>query len=332
MKIMVINKDDIKSMFSMTDAIQADKDAMATWSQGKSIVPLRITFPVDKYEGVSQYMPAFDAGADAVGVKIVATYPKNIDKGIPTIPSLVVMVDAETGCPSALIDGTYLTRVRTGALSGAATDVLAVKDCKKFAMFGTGGQAESQLEAVLTVRPMIEEVYVFDLNFDRAKDFAQRMAKELGDKFKAKILPASSPEEAVRDADVITTVTTSPKPVFDGKLIKKGAHINAVGSYRPTTREIDETTVMRASKIYVDTRDGVLNEAGDLMIPIKEGKLDKDSVMELGEAIIGKVPNRTTEDEITLFKTVGFGGLDVVTGKRIVDCAKKIGHGNYIEL
>ena len=332
MKLLVLTQADIRRVFSMADAIQADKDAMATWSKGESIVPLRTTFKVEKYGGTNQYMPAYDAGADAMGVKIVSTFPGNVEKGLPTIPSLVVMVDAATGQPQALLDGTFLTRFRTGALSGAATDLLARQDSRVAGMFGYGGQAECQAEAVLTARPQLEEYRVYGRNRARLEAFVAKMTETFAGKFAARFVAAASPEETVRDADVLTLVTTASQPVLDGAWLKPGVHINAVGSYQPHTREIDDTTVQRADRIYVDTRDGCLHEAGDLILPIQSGKLNPDTVAELGELILGKVPGRQSPQEITLFKTVGFGGLDVVNGKRIVDCALAQGGVASIEL
>lgn len=332
MKILVLSQADIRRVFSMRDAIQADKDAMATWSRGESIVPLRITFPIEKYGGTNQYMPAYDAGADAVGLKIVSTFPGNVEKGLPTIPSLVVMVDAATGQPQALLDGTFLTRFRTGALSGAATDLLAREDSKIAGMFGYGGQAECQIEAVLTARPDIEEFRIYGRNRERLEAFVAEMTAIFADKFRTRFVAAESPEATTRDADVLVLVTTASEPIIQASWLKKGVHINAVGSYQPHTREVDEATVLAADRIYVDTRDGCLHEAGDLIIPINEGKLNPNTVAELGELVIGKVPGRQSPDEITLFKTVGFGGLDVVNGKRIVDCALTQGGVTSIEL
>ncbi len=321
MKILVLREKDIRNVFSMKDAIQADKDAMGAWTAQQSIVPLRISLPLDNYNGASQYMPALDLKEEAVGIKIVAFYPDNPKKGLVTTPSMVVMVDASSGYPQAILDGTFLTRLRTGAISGAATDLLAKKDCGKFVLFGTGGQAATQLEAVLTARPMIEQVEVVDLDPDRQKAFCENMTEALSGRFKAKISCASSPEKAVGDADVITTVTPSPKPVLNGEWLPKGVHINGVGFSSQTGREIDEGTVVRADKIFVDTFDGVLNEVGDIKIPVEENKIPREKVNELGEFINGTTTGRETDDQITLFKTVGFGGLDVVTGKRIVQRA-----------
>jgi ornithine cyclodeaminase len=321
----------MKKVFSMKDAIQADKDALKLYSLGKSNVPLRVNLDVPEYEGQSLYMPGYAAEANALGVKIVSVYPKNIEKGLTSVPATMVLVNNETGEVCSLMDGTYLTRVRTGAVSGAATDVLARKDSRIFALFGTGGQAETQLEAVLTVRP-IEEVRVFDISAERAADFAKRMTESLGSRFGAKIAPAKSSDEAVDGADVITSVTTTTTPTFNGKLVKKGAHINGVGAYTPAMQEIDEYIIVNADKVYVDTRDGVLNEAGDFIIPIKKGTYSADRLTgELGEAIAGKVPGRVTDEEITLFKTTGSAVLDVVTARRIYECALREGIGSVIE-
>jgi len=327
MEILVLKQEDMQKVFRMEDAIQADKDALALYSSGGSNIPLRVNLDVPEHEGQSLYMPGYAAGANALGVKIVSVYPHNIEKGLTSVPATMVLVNNETGEVCSLMDGTYLTRVRTGAVSGAATDILARKDARIFALFGTGGQAETQLEAVLTVRP-IQEVRVFDIVHERAEAFAQRMTDRYAGKFSATITAAASSEEAIKDADIITCVTTSRQPVFDGKLVKKGAHINGVGAYTPDMQEIDEYSIIHADKVYVDTRNGVLNEAGDLIKPIQRGVYSADRVTgELGEVINGKVPGRSSDAELTVFKTTGSAVLDIVTARRIYDAAlqQKIG-------
>ncbi|MCQ1531375.1 ornithine cyclodeaminase family protein [Lutispora thermophila] len=329
--MVVLNQDDIKNVFSMEDAIQADKDALKLYSLGKSAVPLRVNLDVPEHEGHSLYMPGYSADANALGVKIVSVYPKNIEKGLNSVPATMVLLNSETGEVCSLMDGTYLTRVRTGAVSGAAADVLARKDSKVFAMFGTGGQAETQLEAILTVRP-IKIVKVFGISIERAERFAERMTAKFGEKFGVEIFAAKSSDEAIADADIITSVTTSKKPVFDGRLVKKGCHINGVGSYTPEMHEIDEYTITHADKVYVDTRNGVLNESGDLIIPIKNGTFSADRITgELGEVIAGKAPARISDDEITVFKTTGSAVLDIVNAQRIYENALKKGMGSIIE-
>ncbi|MDF2655256.1 MAG: ocd [Bacillota bacterium] len=331
MKIIVLNQSEISRVFTMKDAIQADKDALKLYSLGKSNVPLRYNLDVPQHEGQSLYMPGYVADANALGIKIVSVFPKNIEKGLTSVPATMVLVNSETGEVCSLIDGTYLTRLRTGAVSGAATDVLARKDSRIFALFGTGGQAESQLEAVLTVRP-VELVKVFDISPERAKDFAERMTELFGEKFNVTITAAGSAEEAVKDADIITCVTTSSRPVFDGRLVKKGCHINGVGSYTPAMNEIDEYLITHADKVYVDTRNGVLNESGDLIVPIQNGTYRADMLTgELGEVLAGKADGRQSDDEITVFKTTGTAVMDVVTGQRIYEAALEKGAGSIIE-
>lgn len=330
-KILLLNEQDMKKVFTMEDAIKADKDALKFYSKGETCIPLRTNLAVPEHNGQSLYMPGYVAGANALGIKIISVYPDNINKGIPTVPAFMVLVDNKTGQVCAAMDGTYLTKVRTGALAGAATDILARKDSEIYALIGTGGQAETHLEAVLTVRN-IKEVRVYSRNRERVERFVERMRELYSERFKVNIVAATSSDEAVKDADIITCVTTSKEPVFDGKLIKKGVHINGMGSYTPDMQELDEYVVLNSDKIYVDTLDGVLNESGDFIIPMKENKFsEKDITGELGEVIIGKAPGREREDEITLFKSVGSGVFDLVTARRIYEKAIGMGIGQMVE-
>jgi len=331
MKITILNESDMRNVFTMSDAIKADKDALELYSLGKSVVPLRINIDVPEYSGQSLYMAGYAPDAGALGVKIVSVYPKNIEKGLTSVPATMVLVNQETGEVCAMLDGTYLTRIRTGAVSGAATDILARKNSRSFALFGTGGQAATQLEAVLTARPAIEEVRVFDISTERADDFAEKMTALFAGKFAARIHSAATSDEAVSGADIITTVTTSKKAVFDGTLVKKGAHLNCVGSYTPEMQELDERVLCRADIVTVDTRDGVFNESGDFIIPKQKGIFCYDKVAELGEVIMGRTPGRGSDDQITIFETVGSGVLDVVTAQRIYEKASSAGIGKIVE-
>lgn len=330
MKILMLKEKEMREVLGMAEAVQADKDALELYSAGKCNIPLRTNLNVPEYEGQSLYMQGYVPDANALGVKIVSVYPKNIEKGITSVPATMVVVDSETGFVSAIMDGTYLTRLRTGAVSGAATDLLARKDSKVFALFGTGGQAETQLEAVLTVRP-VETVKVFDISKERAEEFAKRMTDLFGEKFNVTIKAAESADEAVADADIITTVTTSKKAVFNGKLVKKGAHINGVGSYTPLMAEVDEYIIVNADKTYCDTKDALV-ESGDFTQPVEKGVFSLDKVTgELGELILGKIPGRTSDYEITFFETTGNAVLDIVTAQRIYEAAIKKGIGSFLE-
>ena len=330
-EILILKESDISSMITMRDIIEADKEALSIYSSHKSNIPLRSNLNVPEYNGQCLFMNGYAAPAKALGVKIVSVYPENINKNLTSVPATMVLVDAETGVVNSLIDGTYLTRLRTGAISGLATEILSRKDSKIFALFGTGGQAVTQLEAVLTVRN-IEEVRVFDVFKERAKDFAKKMSDKFGKKFNVKIIAAESSDAAIDNADIITTVTTSKKPVFDANKVKKNVHINGVGSYTPEMVEIPGDILVKANKIYVDTRDGAINESGDLITPIKDGLITIEKINgELGEVINGLIKGRESDDEMTFFKTTGSAVLDLVAAQKIYEKAKAKGVGQIVE-
>lgn len=330
MKLLLLSQKDMENVFSMKDAIQADKEALASYSKGSCNIPLRANLDIKKQTGQSLYMMGYEETSEALGVKIVSVYPKNIEKGLNSVPATMVLLNNETGEVCALLDGTYLTRVRTGAVSGLATDILSRKDSSVFAMFGTGGQAREQLLAVLTVRN-IKTVYIYDINEERKKEFVVRMSQEFSKKFNVEIIAADSSDHAVENADIITTVTTSSKPVFDGKKVKQGAHINGVGSYTPSMQEIDEYIISKADKIYVDTRNGALNETGDLIIPMNNKKITESNITgELGEVINGTIAGRKSDLEITVFETTGSAIMDLVTAKKIYLKALENNAGNTV--
>ena len=331
-EILILKESDISSMITMSDIIEADKEALSIYSSHKSNIPLRSNLDIPEYKGQCLFMNGYAAPAKALGVKIVSVYPENINKNLTSVPATMVLVDAETGVVNSLIDGTYLTRLRTGAISGLATDILSRKDSKILALFGTGGQAVTQLEAVLTVRK-IEEVRVFDIFQDRAKEFAKKMSEKFSKKFNVRIIAAESSDKAIENADIITTVTTSKKPVFDANKVKKNVHINGVGSYTPDMQEIPEDILVKANKIYVDTRDGAINESGDLITPIKKGLIKKEKINgELGEVINGQNKGRENDDEMTFFKTTGSAVLDLVAAQKIYEMAKTKGVGQMVDL
>lgn len=332
-EILVLKESDISPIISMSDIISADREALSIYSNHQSNIPLRTNINVPEYNGQCLFMNGYAAPAKALGVKIVSVYPDNINKNLTSVPATMVLVNAETGIVNALIDGTYLTRLRTGAISGLATEILSRKDSKILALFGTGGQAITQLEAILTVRK-IELVKVFDIVYERADEFAKKMTVLYSKKYNnVKIIAVKSSDEAVENADIITTVTTSKKPVFKIDKIKSNVHINGVGSYTPDMCEVPEEVVVKANKIYVDTRDGAINESGDLIGPIKKGLINIEKINgELGEVINGKIKGRENDDEMTFFKTTGSAVLDLVAAQKIYELAKKNNIGKIIDL
>lgn len=332
MEILILREEDILKAVDIKDIIEADKEALKNYSDGGSDIPLRTVIDVDKdSSSTAIFMPGFIKDKNALGMKIIDIYPDNIEKGLVTSPSTMILIDNDNGFVKAILDGTILTRLRTGAVSGAATEVLANEDARSFLLIGTGGQAGTQLEAVLAVRD-IEEAYVFDVNYERAEVFAKEMNEKLKG-YGAKILAIKELDEVLGDVDIITTVTTSKKPVFDGNKVKKGVHVNSVGSYTPDMQETPPELLVRAGKIFTDTKEGVIEEAGDVIIPMNEGKISKEKVAhELGDLLLGREVGRESKEEITWFKTVGFAGLDLVAGEKIYQLAKDKGIGTKIEM
>lgn len=329
--MLILTKQHIEQVFTMKDAIEADKEALRLYTEGKCEVPLRVNIDIPKQQGQSLFMPAYVEGLDATGVKIVSVFPNNIKQGKPSVPAQMILLDGKTGEVCAIMDGTYLTQLRTGAVQGAATDILAREDSKIAVLFGTGGQASAQLEAMLNVRDL-EEVRVFDLDYERAKSFAAQMQQQFAS-FKTRIVAVEDGDAAIVDADIITAVTTSKRPVFNGNLVKKGTHINGVGAYTPQMQELPEIIVQRADKVVFDTTEGVLAEAGDVIIPMDKGIVSKqDFAGELGQVILGQAKGRENDEEITLFKTVGTAVLDVVTAQLIYEKAMQHGVGQQVEI
>lgn len=326
--MLLLNADDIRKVFTMEDAIKSDEEAFVMQAKQTTEVPVRINFEVKK-NGITSFMPALIKDFPAAGIKIVSTYPDNAKKGMPAVTATTLLTDPETGVVNAILDGTELTRMRTGAVSGLATKLLANKDAKTAALFGTGGQAMSQLEALLTVRKL-SEVRIYDSNREWTASFIGR-ASALAERFNVRLVAAVSSDEAVDCADIITTVTTSTDPVFDGHRIKKGTHINAVGVFMPHKRELDEFTVTNADRIFVDNMEAIMTEAGEFLIPISEGKFSKESINgELGDLILGRVEGRTDPRQITIMKTVGFATLDIVIAFNVYKKAVAAGVGRSI--
>jgi ornithine cyclodeaminase len=328
--MLIISAAEVRELLPMKEAIEADKKSFLLHSSGETELPVRPGFTMPG-KGSVLFMPAYVKGdVNRVGIKIVSVFPGNSAKGVPVVPAQVLLVDSDTGEVCALINGVEVTRIRTGAISGAATDILARKDSARAALFGTGGQAASQLEALLCARP-IKEVRVFDSLVERIAPFVEKNL-QLAEKYGARLVPAKSSDEAIDGADVVTTVTTSANPVFDGKRVAPGTHVNGVGSFVPDMRELDEHLLSRA-RVFVDNSEAVLAEAGDFLIPAASGAYRLDEIAgEIGDVLAGKLKGRTSNDEITVLKTVGYAVLDVVAAARIYENAIKRGIGREIEI
>jgi alanine dehydrogenase len=327
MKLRILSNQDIRRALPMHQAIETMKRAFAQLSTGQADVPLRAVLDVPRHNGVTLVMPGYLATDDQMAVKVVSVFNDNPTTGLPLIHALVVVVDATTGAPAAVLDGTYLTALRTGAASGAATDLLARQDACTAAIFGAGVQGRTQLEAVCTARP-IKEAWIYDLATERADAYAAEMSGRLS----ISVRVAKSPVEAVRRADVICTATTASKPVFQDEHVRPGTHINAVGAYTPQMQEIPPETVLRA-KVVIDHRESSMAEAGDLLIPLGQGLMTEGHVYaELGEIVAGTKPGRMSPEEITFFKSVGVAVQDVAAAGAALAAAQRLGLGTEVAL
>ena len=310
--MVTLDKNQIKSLITMSEAIVAMKTAFAQLSNKEAIVPERLSMDVPGKNATSLVMSAYSLNNPYYIVKVVSVNFSNPPKGLPLIHSSVQVFDASNGSMVANLDGESVTAIRTGAASGLATDMLAKEDAKVGAVFGTGVQARTQVEAISSVKNL-ERIFVFSSAKESAELFCNFIFEKYG--IEANI----GKKDQLKEADVICTATPSEKPLFEHRDLGPGVHINAIGSFKPHMREIDTTTVIN-SKVIVDKRESCKREAGDLIIPAEEGEWSFNLVYgELGQVILGELPGRETDDEITLFKSVGNAIQDLALANLIME-------------
>ncbi|MEM1583963.1 MAG: hypothetical protein QXF28_02000 [Nitrososphaerota archaeon] len=303
--MLYLSERDVERILTMKEVINALEEAFRSLARGNVVLPLRVRVRSPTYDGDILSMPCLIEEFNLYTNKIVSVYSKNVEIGLPTIHALIVAVDAVRGVPIGVIEAGYLTALRTGAISGVATKYLSRKDAEVLAIIGCGFQARTQAAGVKEVRK-IKKIYSYDIVADRAEKFAEEMSRKLG----VEVEVVNSAREAVEKADIICTATTSSTPVVRREWLKPGVHMNAIGAYTPDMREIDTETIVNA-KVVVDMREAALSEAGDIIIPIREGRYSEDKIYaELGEIVSGAKPGRTSEEEITVFKSVGLALQD----------------------
>lgn len=327
MKILVINQTEVTQLLPMPACIALMRTALQALARGEAILPLRPVMRLPEKGGALALMPAYLGSIDAMGVKIISIYPGNLGTAYDSHPGMVLLFDAQHGQPLAMMDAGEITAVRTAAVSAAATDALARQDASVLAIMGSGVQASTHLEAILAVRP-VRQVRVWSRSADNARRFVERAVQ----KFDCDIIAASSAKQAVEGADIVCTVTSSAQPVVLGEWLSAGAHVNAVGSSTPNARELDTTAVVRA-RLFVDRRESALNEAGDFLIPVSEGVIDEGHIVgELGDLFLGRITGRESDEQITLFKSLGLAVEDVAAAHHIYHQALEQGIGTWVEL
>lgn len=307
---LLLSRNDVQALLTMPDCIGIVEEAFRQHALGNVIMPQRTAIRIPALHGLQLGMPAYIGGdVGALALKVVTVYPDNPSAfGLPTTIGVLLLNDARTGAPLAIMDAGFLTGMRTGAVSGVATRHLARADAKRVGVFGGGIMARMQLAAVCAVRP-VEEVRVYDVDAGRAEAWARDMRASLG----VDVRCAAQPREAVEGMDIVVAASSATQPVFDGAWLAPGQHINGIGSHAPAARELDSETVRR-SKVFPDHTDACLAEAGDFLIPLGEGAITAEHFRaSLGEVVAGLKPGRESDEEITLFKSVGLALQDVAT-------------------
>jgi ornithine cyclodeaminase/alanine dehydrogenase-like protein (mu-crystallin family) len=324
-RILILDADEVAKACPMADCIDAMADVFALDSRGKVDSPLRSRLAARSGDVLVMPSLAERAAAEA-SVKVVSVFPNN-KKGVPSINAVTILLDGETGEPRGMLSGGVLTAIRSGAVSGLSCRYLARKDSVTLGIVGAGGMAYQQVSGVAAALPSIRKVRIFSMDGAGSKALANKSVDSLG--LEAQVV--ETVDECVR-SDVLVTATTSKTPVFKGTDIRDGTHVIAMGSYRPEAREVDSEFVSRAS-IFVDSREAVLEEAGDLLIPIKEGRVSESAIRaEMAELVSGRKSGRASESEVTFFKCVGLASEDNAAGWLAYRRAQKEGIGKWSEL
>ena len=327
MKILVLSHDQTVHLLPMTECIEIMSEALSALARGEVVQPLRTILKPSAVKGVLAMMPAFRAGDKPMfGLKAICVFPGNAAIGKDAHQGGVLLFSGETGEPLAMVNASAITSIRTAAVSAVATRRLARADASDLAIIGAGVQARSHLEAMASVRS-IARARIASSRFEHARQFAS----ELQTRFAFPIKAVETGEAAVRGANLIVTATTSREPVIRREWISPGAHINAIGTYSPSAREID-TATMAASSLFVDRRESALNEAGDYLIAAKEGAIGPEHIRgELGEVLISARLGRTSPDEITIFKSLGLAIEDLAAAAHAYQKAQQQSVGSLVE-
>jgi ornithine cyclodeaminase/alanine dehydrogenase len=328
MKTRLLTRKDIQGFLTMATCIEAVEGAFADLAKGNAIMPQRTPIKPEGKGGVALFMPAYIPSSGALGAKVVTVYSGNVTKyQLPAIFGTYILLDENTGFPISIMEGGYLTAMRTGAATGVSCKYMARKASKVLMIFGTGVQAIYQVFAVHEARPL-KRILAYSIDPPDAKDkFSAAVKGKIG----IKVEHINDPADGVGQADIVVLATSAPEPVVNGNWFKPGTHISGIGSHSPGAREIDTLTVQK-SRIVCDLIDACKAEAGDFIIPAQKGEWDWGKVAgSLGDVITGKIKGRESDDEITLFKSVGLAIQDMSVARAVYDEALKQGIGTDFE-
>jgi len=317
--VRILTKVNVAELLTMADALEYVEEAYKQLTLGNAFVPQRIAI-TDPAPGLTLVMPGIIGGEmSALATKIVSVYKKNPEKyNMPTVLAKVMIQDINTGDIVGIMDGSLITAMRTGAATGVSVKYLARKDSTTMSIYSAGVQARKQVSGVYYgLNKKLERCKVYDLRRDTAEEFKKQIEKELG----IEVEITDSGDDLLSNTDIIVAATTSTTPIFVGEKVLEGVHISSIGAHAPDARELDSATIKKASLLVAGLKEACLAEAGDYIIPINEGIISKDDVISIGNVITGKENGRTSESEITVFKSVGISAQDVAVGKLVYDRA-----------
>ena len=327
MKVLIINQAEVRQLLPMDECMDVMEEALKTLARGDAILPLRPILWLPEKVGALGMMPSYLGDIQAMGLKVIAVFPGNHGTQYDSHQGAVLLFETKYGQLLAIMDASNITAIRTAAVSGVATRLLAREDADDVAILGSGVQARTHLAAMINTRT-IRRARVWSRNAEHAVHFAERESQRHG----INVEVSTTAQAAVEGASIICTTTSSREPVLEGAWIASGAHINAVGSSVPFARELDTAAVVK-SRLFVDRRESTLNEAGDFLIPKQEGVIGDDHILgEIGELLLGTVQGRKANDEITLFKSLGLAVEDLAAANHIYKKALATGAGTAIEL
>lgn len=327
MQTLIVNQKQVEQILTMPACIEVMAKAFAALARGEATMPLRTFMWLPDKSGLLASMPSHLANLNAIGLKAITVFPGNEGTEFDAHIGVVLLYGAKHGEMLAIMDATSITAIRTAAVSGLATRLLAREDAGDLAILGSGTQARTHLAAMLAVRK-IRRVRVWSRHAENAARFAERQSKRHG----IKIETMPSAQAAVKDADIICTTTSAREPVLMGEWLATGAHLNVVGASIATAREVD-TLAVKKSRLYCDKRESLINEAGDFIIPKKEGAINDEHIAgELSDLVTRKLEGRKTREEITLFKSLGLAIEDLASAQFIYDEAIKDKLGTWVEL